>query len=148
MSLDGFLLVSDQDCLAKPHQNGSREAKVLRKAAVTTVGRVEDERGGARSAPFPIPAHRTGRAHCEHPALRQSSPAGSRSGAAGRDQAFDAQRTKDDLIRQNTRATTGRLAAPPQKRANAIRDMVVNRPIGPRPGPVAEVVQPALQNAI
>jgi hypothetical protein len=112
--------------------------------ARTTVGRVEGGRGGARGVPFPIPAHRTGHGHFEHPALRQISPAGSRTSAPGQHQTCDAKRTEDGLVRQNTRATPGRLASPPQKRANAIGDMVVNRPIGPRPGRVAEVVQPAL----
>src|SRR5262249_1817700 len=46
------------------------------------------------------------------------------------------------------RATPGYLTAPPQKRAHAIGDVVIYRPIGPCPGPVAEVVRPALQNAV
>jgi molybdate transport system substrate-binding protein len=40
-------------------------------------GRVEDGRGSLgpkASAPFPIPAHRTGRADLRHPALRLASP--------------------------------------------------------------------------
>ena len=43
--------------------------------------RVEDGRGGlsrAAIAPFPIPAHRTGRADFRHPALRLVSPRGPR----------------------------------------------------------------------
>jgi hypothetical protein len=44
-------------------------------------GRVEDGRGSLgpmASAPFPIPAHRTGRADFPHPALRLASPRGTR----------------------------------------------------------------------
>ena len=44
-------------------------------------GRVEDGRGSWRPmaiAPFPIPAHRTGRAALPHPALRLASPRGTR----------------------------------------------------------------------
>ena len=40
-------------------------------------GRVEDGRGSLGqfgNAPFPIPAHRTGRARLRHPALRLASP--------------------------------------------------------------------------
>ena len=43
------------------------------------MGRVEVRRGGnQKAAPFPRPAHRTGRARFRHPALRQVSPPGSR----------------------------------------------------------------------
>src|SRR5215813_2898830 len=41
--------------------------------------RVEDERGGlgpVANAPFPIPAHRTGRADLRHPAFRLASSTG------------------------------------------------------------------------
>src|SRR3954466_4220757 len=44
-------------------------------------GRVEDGRGSLgpmANAPFPIPAHRTGRADFRHPALRLASPQGTR----------------------------------------------------------------------
>jgi len=45
------------------------------------LGRVEDRRGSlgpVANAPFPIPAHRTGRADFRHPALRLASPQGTR----------------------------------------------------------------------
>jgi hypothetical protein len=44
-------------------------------------GRVEDGRGSLRpmaNAPFPIPAHQTGRADFRHPAFRLASPQGTR----------------------------------------------------------------------
>jgi hypothetical protein len=46
-----------------------------------SIGRVEDRRGSlgpVANAPFPIPAHRTGRADFRHPALRLASPQGTR----------------------------------------------------------------------
>jgi hypothetical protein len=52
----------------------------------TQSGRVEDGRGSLgpmANAPFPIPAHRTGRADFRHPALRLVSPWGTR-GEIGR----------------------------------------------------------------
>src|SRR5260370_35900419 len=45
------------------------------------VGRVEDGRGSLgpmANAPFPIPAHQTGRADFRHPAFRLASPQGTR----------------------------------------------------------------------
>jgi hypothetical protein len=57
--------------------------------AYSHFGRVEDGRGGLgpmASAPFPIPAHRTGRAELPHPALRLASPQGPQRGRPG--QAF------------------------------------------------------------
>src|SRR5690242_1489345 len=52
-------------------------------------GRVEDGRGSLgpmANAPFPISAHRTGRAELPHPALRLASPQGPQRGRSG--QAF------------------------------------------------------------
>jgi len=49
--------------------------------AVRRDGRVEDGRGSLwpmANAPFPIPAHRTGRADLRHPALRLASSQGGR----------------------------------------------------------------------
>jgi hypothetical protein len=53
------------------------------------VGRVKDRRGSlgpAAVTPFPIPAHRTGRAELPHPALRLASLRGPQRGRSG--QAF------------------------------------------------------------
>src|SRR5215469_8119330 len=102
----------------------------------------------AKAAPFPIPAHRTGRADLPHPALRQNSPAGPRTGGSGCPQTRNAQRTKDLLIRQQAGSASMHLASPPQKMPDAIRDMMIDRLVGPRPGPVAEVVRPASQETV
>ena len=48
-------------------------------------GGVEDGRGSLgpmANAPFPIPAHQTGRAYFRHPAFRLASPQGTRRSAA------------------------------------------------------------------
>ena len=55
-------------------------------------GRVEDGRGSLgpmANAPFPIPAHQTGRADFRHPAFRLASPQGIRRDRSG--QALEAQ---------------------------------------------------------
>src|SRR5262249_280876 len=54
---------------------------LVRSALSQMDGRVEDGRGSLgpmANAPFPIPAHRTGRAALPHPALRLASPRGTR----------------------------------------------------------------------
>src|SRR5216683_1548746 len=56
-----------------------------KRAADVSVGRVEDGRGSLGPlaiAPFPIPAHQTGRADFRHPAFRLASPQGTRRQAA------------------------------------------------------------------
>src|SRR6187431_258428 len=58
-------------------------------AEVGEFGRVEDGRGSlgpVASAPFPILAHRTGRADLRHPALRLASSLGPQQGTS--EQAF------------------------------------------------------------
>jgi len=65
----------------------------------------------AKALPFPISAHRTGRADWPHAALRQSSPAGPQTGRRGRPQTHDAQRTKDRLIRQKACGASGPYAS-------------------------------------
>src|SRR3981189_3292789 len=50
-------------------------------AGIVRFGRVEDGRGSwgpMANAPFPIPAHQTGRADFRHPAFRLASPHGTR----------------------------------------------------------------------
>jgi hypothetical protein len=72
-------------------------------------GRVEDGRGSlgpVASAPFPIPAHRTGLAELPHPALRLASPRGTRRGSEW--QAFEAQQAEllvDHFTREPDGAT-------------------------------------------
>jgi hypothetical protein len=59
----------------------ARVLRLKRTVQMTGSGRVEDRRGSLgpmANAPFPIPAHRTGRADFRHPALRLASPQGTR----------------------------------------------------------------------
>jgi hypothetical protein len=78
----------------------------MKASAIFMAGRVEDGRGsGNQTAPFPIPAHRTGRADLPHRALRQMSPPGSRTGGSSdAAQTQHAQRTKDHVVRERARA--------------------------------------------
>src|SRR6202140_5131717 len=62
------------------------------RAANVSYGRVEDGRGSLgpmANAPFPTPAHQTGRADFRHPAFRPASPQGTRRDRSG--QALEAQ---------------------------------------------------------
>jgi hypothetical protein len=59
---------------------------------MSVAGRVEGGPGSLGPlaiAPFPIPAHQTGRADLRHPAFRLASPRGTRRGHSG--QALEAQ---------------------------------------------------------
>ena len=61
------------------HLGGAIEISL--KVADFRNGRVEDGRGSLgpmANAPFPIPAHQTGRADFRHPAFRLASPRGTR----------------------------------------------------------------------
>jgi hypothetical protein len=62
-------------------------------------GRVEERRGcrGMIPAPFPFPAHQTGRADLPHPAFRQTSSR-AHAGTSLRPQRIDTQPSKDDHV--------------------------------------------------
>src|SRR5271169_3950704 len=115
-----------------------------------TFGRVEDGRGGtANGAPFPIPAHRTGRADFPHPALRQVSSPDSRTGTQMHATHLQhAQRSEDHLVRQDAHTPRGHVMPLSQKVTNALGNVVIDRPIRQQPGSVAEVARPAAQNAV
>ena len=93
-------------------------------------GRVEDGRGSLgpmASAPFPIPAHRTGRADFRHPALRLASPQGTRRGRSG--QAFETQQAEfsiDNLEGEPTRTAPCHFVPSGEEVAHALIDVVVN----------------------
>ena len=113
-------------------------------------GRVEEERGSSGDAgPFPLPAHRTGRADFPHPALRQGSPPDSRTGTGMHTtQTQNAQRTEDHIVRQNACAARRHLMPPSQEMTHSGRDMIIDRALRLPSSPVAEVVRPAAQNAV
>src|SRR5262249_10246173 len=93
-------------------------------------GRVEDGRGSLgplASAPFPIPAHRTGRAELPHPALRLASPQGPQRGRSG--QAFKAQHAAvpmDLIVCEPTVAAPCHLVPSGEKAAHALTNVVIN----------------------
>src|SRR5262245_776154 len=114
--------------------------------------RVEDERGGLRpvaSAPFPIPAHRTGRADLRHPALRLASSQGLRLCAVVREpEVIDANVAVHGLDGEPSRAAPAQLMAPPQELANSREDMIVNCSICRPSCAVTKVSGPATQDAV
>src|SRR5262245_49629779 len=76
-------------------------------------GRVEDGRGSLgplASAPFPIPAHRTGDPDFRSPALRLASPRGTRRGNEW--QAFEAQQTEFPVDDSNRNSGLNRRLLP------------------------------------
>src|SRR5215813_1776765 len=104
----------------------------------------------ARSAaPFPIPAHQTGRAQLRHPAFRPASPQNSRT----RLHLDSAELQYPQLAKHRCDAKTVgaarvHLVTPPQEMPYALINVVTNRPIRSCPGSVAEVRRPAPQNLI
>src|SRR6185295_4199803 len=114
-----------------------------------TSGAVEDGRGGLGPeaiTPFPIPAHRTGRADFRHPALRPASPRGIRRGNSG--QAFETQQAAfsvDNFKREPNRAAPCHLVPSGKEVSYALIDIVVDSPAGRTPRSEAEVVRPTEQ---
>src|SRR5262249_51691495 len=87
-------------------------------------GRVEDGRGSLgplANAPFPIPAHRTGRAELPHPALRLASPKAHSGAGRGRRSRHSTSRFRWISSNVNQRvprpATLCRLARKPRTRS-------------------------------
>jgi len=107
-------------------------------------GRVEDGRGGLgpmANTPFPVPAHRTGRADFRHPALRPVSSRGIRRGNPG--QAFETQQaafSMDNFKREPPCATPCHLVPSGKEVSYALIDIVVDSPVGRTPRSEAEVV--------
>ena len=112
-------------------------------------GRVEDGRGSLgpmANAPFPIPAHQTGRADFRHPAFRPASPQGTRRDRAG--QALEAQNAEFSMNYIECKST---IAAPlhlvpsREEPAHTFKDVLVDATICLGPRAVAKVVGPASQ---
>src|SRR3954470_192964 len=93
-------------------------------------GRVEDGRGSLgpmANAPFPIPAHQTGRADFRHPAFRLASPRGTRRGRSG--QALEAQNAEfamNDIECEPTIAAPLHLVPPREEPAHSFKDVLVD----------------------
>src|SRR5436309_1314563 len=107
-------------------------------------GRVEERRGDwgpLAIAPFPLPAHRTGRADFPHPALRPASSQDPRLWSHGLpgSQTEDTKLTEHDLSREPCGPSRRDLVTLDQESLHARHDVVVNGAIGGRAGAVVEV---------
>ena len=113
---------------------------------------VEERRGDlgpVAIAPFPLPAHRTGRADFPHPALRLASLQGPRLRLVCREpEVVYAKCTAHSLDGKPPRAAPAHLVPPSQESANSREDMVVDCPVGAPPRTIAEVGGPASQHAV
>src|ERR1035437_7979452 len=98
------------------------------------------------NAPFPIPAHQTGRADFRHPAFRLASPQGTRRDRSG--QALEAQNAEFSM---NYIECESAIAAPfplvrsREEAAPALNEFLVAATVSLPPGAVAKVVGPASQ---
>ena len=136
----------------------SLRADVFRSAPITDIaqrgryvrfGRVEDGRGSLgpmANAPFPIPAHQTGRADFRHPAFRLASPQGTRRDRSG--QALEAQNAEFSM---NYIECESAIAAPlhlvpsREEPAHTFKDVLVDATVCLAPRAIAKVVGPASQ---
>jgi len=95
---------------------------------------VESRKGAgtrANAAPFPFPAHRTGRADFPHPALRRSSPRGTRRRTKmGMTQSKHSPDPENRFGGESLRPARGHLVPSPQKLSHGLIDVVVDRSIG------------------
>ena len=112
-------------------------------------GRVEDGRGSLgpmANAPFPIPAHQTGRADFRHPAFRLASPRRIRRDCSG--QALEAQNA---VFSMNYIECESAIAAPlhlvpsREEPAHTFKDVLVDATVCLAPRAVAKVIGPASQ---
>src|SRR3954465_15872022 len=115
-------------------------------------GRVEDGRGSLGHlgiAPFPVPAHQTGRAGLPHPAFRLVSPRGTRQGVKMNPaQPKHAEIAEHHPIGVAPGAARRHLVTPDQEVADPVVDVVVDRPVGREPRAVAEVRGPTADQAV
>ena len=98
------------------------------------------------NAPFPIPAHQTGRADFRHPAFRPASPQGTRRDRAG--QALEAQNAEFSMNYiecELTIAAPLHLVPSREEPAHTFKDVLVDATICLGPRAVAKVVGPASQ---
>src|SRR5215831_10035920 len=101
------------------------------------------------NAPFPIPAHRTGRADLRHPALRLASSQGLRlCSVVHEPEVVDAHAAGDDLDGEPSCAAPTQLVAPSQELANSRQDVIINRSICRPTCAIPKVSGPATQHAV
>ena len=98
------------------------------------------------NAPFPIPAHQTGRADFRHPAFRLASPQGTRGDRSG--QALEAQNAEFSM---NYIECESAIAAPlhlvpsREEPAHTFKDVLVDATVCLAPRAVAKVIGSASQ---
>ena len=95
---------------------------------------VESRRGAVAwpcgCTPFPLPAHRTGRADFQHPALRLASRQGYRQyGLTILGQAEDAQLPEDRFMAEANSASRLHFVPPCKKTPHGLYHMAVDRPM-------------------
>src|SRR5271154_3216342 len=109
--------------------------------------RVEDGRGGI--APFPVPAHQTGRAAFPHPAFRLASPQGPRRRpTALASKASDGQFPVDIFSGELVRSTPLHFVSLTEEVPRSVIDMLIDGLVCRREGAVGEVGRPTAQNAV
>ena len=104
--------------------------------------RVEDGRGSLgpmANAPFPIPAHRTGRADFRHPALRPASSPGYRRWPKMHASKVDDAEVPEDILTAEPSCSPSLHLVPLDEEVAHAVDMVVDGPIGRQAGSVAEL---------
>src|SRR5688500_11181601 len=101
-----------------------------------------ESRGGAvaRIAPFPPPAHRTGRADFPHPALGEGSRFRMRQAARVPLQLEQAETLFQPAAPSPAPVQTGTFVFGEPPLAEPVRDMCVDGPVGFRAWPHAEVI--------
>src|SRR5712671_3502127 len=102
--------------------------------------------GPMANAPFPIPAHQTGRADFRHPAFRPASPQGTRRDRSG--QALKAQNAEfsmNDIERESAIAAPLHLVSSREEPAQTFKDILIDATVCLAPRAVAKVVGPASQ---
>src|SRR5215217_3048043 len=106
--------------------------------------------GHAAIAPFPLPAHRTGRADFPHPALRPASSQGPRRRSHGLlgTQTEDSKLAEHDVSGEPCGPARRDLVTLDQEVLHARHDMVVDGAISRRAGAKVEVARPAFQQAV
>ena len=100
-------------------------------------------------APFPTPAHQTGRADFRHPAFRPASPQGTRRDCSG--QALEAQNAEfsmNDIECKSAIAAPLHLVSSREKPAHTFKDILVDATVCLAPRAVAKVVGPASQRPV
>jgi hypothetical protein len=100
------------------------------------------------AAPFPIPAHQTGRAQLRHPAFRLASPQTHERGSALVRLSCSTANSPNTALMLKRLVPGLHLVTPPQEMPYALINVVVNRLASRCPGSVAEVRRPAPQNLI